>query len=331
MLLIHNQISKAMSFKEPLVSIVVITYHSSKFIEETLNSIYNQTYPNIELIITDDCSKDNTIEICKNWLEKHPDRFIHSTIITSETNQGIPANCNKGYDIAQGEWIKAIAGDDCLYPHAIEKYMEAAKEHDFSICFSSMDVYKNTFQQENIIIPHWSPIPNIRYNLTTAEEQFKLLTITNQIFAPAVIMKKELYHEVGKYDEEIKLCEDWPMWLKITRKGYRFHYIDEPLVMYRKYIDSTWGQQTYNKKYAVTNEEVTIKQKYIFPYIGCFKKWIFKLDYYARINLNLMSRDNNSSIKIITFKIIKRFCEKYIRFLYKWYDIKLKNRIKSQV
>ena len=65
----------------PLVSVIVITYNSSKFVLETLESIYNQTYSNIELIISDDCSSDETINICQNWLYKNKNRFKNIELI----------------------------------------------------------------------------------------------------------------------------------------------------------------------------------------------------------------------------------------------------------
>jgi hypothetical protein len=143
-------------------------------------------------------------------------------------------------------------------------------------------------------------------------------------------MKKKLYEEVNKYDEEIKLCEDWPMWLKVTHKGYRFHYIDEPLVMYRKYSASTWGQQTTERKYIITNGEDIIKKKYIYPNIGCIHKYMLKLDYYARKELNyLSSNPKPSPVKVYILETISKIYKPYIRFLYKWYDRKLKNRIRN--
>jgi alpha-1,3-rhamnosyltransferase len=68
--------------EQPLVSIVVITYNSSDYVLETLESAKDQTYKNIELIISDDCSTDNTVEICKNWLEENKERFKHTELIT---------------------------------------------------------------------------------------------------------------------------------------------------------------------------------------------------------------------------------------------------------
>src|SRR5690606_22852216 len=97
--------------ENPLVSIIVITYNSSKYVLETLESARAQTYQNIELIISDDGSKDATVQICRDWLKENSDRFVHSQLLTVEHNTGIPANCNRGVKASKGEWIKLIAGD----------------------------------------------------------------------------------------------------------------------------------------------------------------------------------------------------------------------------
>ena len=106
----------------PLVSIIVITYNSS-YVLETLESIKNQSYKNIELIISDDCSTDSSVSLCQRWLEKNESHFIHALLVTNPCNQGIPANCNRGIRAAQGEWIKLIAGDDLLMPNCISDYI----------------------------------------------------------------------------------------------------------------------------------------------------------------------------------------------------------------
>ena len=80
----------------PLVSIVLITYNSSKYILETLESVKNQVWENIELIISDDGSTDDTTTICSNWLEENKERFQNVQLITVAKNTGIPSNCNRG-------------------------------------------------------------------------------------------------------------------------------------------------------------------------------------------------------------------------------------------
>lgn len=94
-----------------LVSVVLITYNSSKYVLDTLESVKNQTWDNIELIISDDGSTDNTTAICSNWLSENQNRFYNALLITVDENTGIPSNCNRGLRATKGEWLKTISGD----------------------------------------------------------------------------------------------------------------------------------------------------------------------------------------------------------------------------
>ena len=108
----------------PLVSVVVLTYNSSKTVLETLNSIAAQTYKNIELIISDDCSKDDTLKKCKKWELKNKQRFTQIIIIRSNQNTGTAANGNRGANAANGEWLKFIAADDVLLPNCVHSNID---------------------------------------------------------------------------------------------------------------------------------------------------------------------------------------------------------------
>ena len=79
-----------------LVSVITATYNSSDFITETLDSIFNQTWEAVELIITDDNSLDDTVEVCRQWLNAKSSRFIRTELITSEVNTGVSGNANRG-------------------------------------------------------------------------------------------------------------------------------------------------------------------------------------------------------------------------------------------
>jgi len=133
----------------PLVSVRVLTYNSSKYIAETLDSVYRQTYDNIELVISDDCSKDDTVEICREWLDTHKSRFSQVVFLTSPVNTGVCANSKRSMDATTGEWIKGLGGDDLLIPNAIEDYLTFAVANNCDICASRMgyiDEYGNDFQ-----------------------------------------------------------------------------------------------------------------------------------------------------------------------------------------
>ena len=127
--------------KKPTVTVSVTTYNSAKYVAETLESIKNQSYPNLILQISDDCSTDNTIDICKSWINKNKDRFVKTKIIVPESNTGVTGNCNRAWDACETRYFKGIAGDDLLLPYCIEKNMQYVTQHPEAIfVFSKIQV-----------------------------------------------------------------------------------------------------------------------------------------------------------------------------------------------
>ena len=119
--------------KNTLVSVGIITYNSEKTILETLNSAYNQTYKNIELIISDDFSQDNTVNICKEWISEHSSRFVNCFVVTSTQNTGTSANCNRLINYCSGEYLKILAGDDIFTSTCIEDNIKNIGTSDMQI------------------------------------------------------------------------------------------------------------------------------------------------------------------------------------------------------
>ncbi len=115
--------------EQSLVTVSVVTYNSANYIEATLQSVWSQSYPHIELIISDDASTDDTVAICRQWLLKHKERFVRTQIIVSEFNTGVSANRNRAEVTARGCYIKPLAGDDQLTPEAISRYVTHIESH----------------------------------------------------------------------------------------------------------------------------------------------------------------------------------------------------------
>ena len=218
--------------KTPLVSVVVVTYNSCRTIIETLNSIYLQTYNNLELIITDDKSSDNTLELCKHWIKQHQDRFIRCEVKETEFNTGTAGNCNRGCHAAKGEWIKIIAGDDLLLESGIESLVGFASQDDnIKIVCGRVEIFGEV--QKNYDNMTWNHNQKLPLILNSADEQYWYLVRRNFIPAMAVMMKKSLWLSVGGFDEDIPLLEDWPMWLLITASGEMIHFTEEIVAKYR--------------------------------------------------------------------------------------------------
>lgn len=246
----------------PLVSIVVITYNSSKYVLETLQSAYSQTYQNIELIVSDDCSKDNTVEIIEKWLKENGSRFVKFKLLRALENTGVTANCNRGVKEAHGEWIKLIAGDDILFDDCIESnYMYVCESHA-QIVFSKMKFFCGTIDN--------SYIPNIDYSFfdLPCKKQLKLMLRENYIgSAPSFFVRRELLGKVSYYDERFPMIEDYPMWFKLLDKGHHISFMNKFTVYYRKENSITHGSEKYIHPLYIESLEKFYKLE-LFPRYG---------------------------------------------------------------
>lgn len=293
--------------KHPLVSIIVATYNSSNFILETLESIRKQTYTNIELIITDDYSNDDTVILCEKWIKKNINRFTNVQIIKSPVNTGITSNINRGYTAAQGEWIKGIAGDDALEKDCISQFVSFVNKHSNAcICFSKMNRYKNKFNINNLI-EEKTKLPHCFTTLKPEPyKQFLYLCLRNCISAPTIFMKKELYNSVGGFDNKIRQCEDYPMWLKITQKGYPFYYLDESTILYRVHDKSLYGgYQIQNLFKSFFKEENATYQNYIKPYAPFAIRITNRYEYYIKLIIEKCNLNKNNPFAKILYRFLR--------------------------
>lgn len=225
----------------PLVSVIVITYNSSKYVLETLESIKLQTYANIELIVSDDCSNDNTVDICKDWIDKNKERFVRTQLITSEKNTGIAPNCNRGLKVAKGEWVKFIAGDDILLEDCIYEFIGYINSNDKAkFIFSNVLINGkefNTIEDDTVFF------------CLTSNKQYKELLKGNILYAPAFFMNREVTIKSGGFNENYPLLEDYPFYLKILRNNYKFYKINKSLISYRKNNSGISSSNKLNLKY----------------------------------------------------------------------------------
>lgn len=268
----------------PLVSIIVITYNSSKFVLETLESAKAQTYQNIELIVSDDCSTDNTVEICRQWLEENKERFVRTELISTEKNSGIPANCNRGVRASKGEWVKLIAGDDILLMDSIEKFINFSTKNPCVKIIESVSVFfkhelnkKSIYKQQNLS-------DTIFFNsIITSSEQYELMLRKNYVHAPSVIIHREVFYKINGFDEKFRLIEDHPFWLKALKAGYKFYFMNKETVYYRVHsssvfasIDSNILFNDYYKKRRGADK------KYIYPYIDKIEVFFKNAEFYRK-------------------------------------------------
>lgn len=201
----------------PKVSVIIPTYNRAKMLKKCLGSVLSQSFQNFEIIISDDGSTDNTKEIVKNY-QTQDDRIKYIW----QENSGNPTKPrNKGIKEARGEFIAFLDSDDEWLPKKLEKQIALFQKNKKSnIGIVACNVL--TFNVDNKKIK--------KYKIPNYKNAFKELLARNFIFGSAsmVMIKKEVFDEVGLFNENISSLEDWEMWLRITKK-YDFDKVEDYL------------------------------------------------------------------------------------------------------
>ncbi|HMO33816.1 MAG TPA: glycosyltransferase [Lacibacter sp.] len=226
---------------QPLVSVIIATYNSSAFILEALESVKEQTYSPIELIVTDDGSRDQTVAICRSWMDAHQNRFHKAMVVTTPVNTGTCQNLNRALEQAGGEWLKFFAGDDKLYPTCLEQFVAATREHPGGEVFFCNQLVNGAST------PVSSELRTF-FNLE-APEQYRQLLKNSILPAACNFLKHTAVTQVRAFDVEYRLFDDYPFFVKLLKQGHRFYHVDQPLVYYRIHENNVSHRQEINPVY----------------------------------------------------------------------------------
>lgn len=225
----------------PLVSVIALCFNHRAFVIETLESIRCQTYRNIQLIIFDDCSSDDSVHLIKEWIEKHQ---IPCLFIAHDHNQGLIKTINEGIALAQGKYTACVSTDDVWLLDKLEyqiSQMEKLPE-DYGVIYS--DAYRID-PKSNKLDKLFIETCNRNFSSIPTGYIFPDLLRSNFICAPTALVRRSCYDKVGFYDES--LCyEDWDMWLRIA-SHYQFFFSDIVTVNYR-IVPTSLTQRLFNSK-----------------------------------------------------------------------------------
>ena len=207
-----------------LVSIVLATYNGQAFLEKQLESLFKQTYKNIEIIAVDDCSKDRTVEILQDHAKKHP----NMRVFVNDQNLGFIKNFEKGCSLSSGDLIALCDQDDYWDESKIEKM--AANIGDHSIIYSDSLVCDENLQPTGIKI---SDLVNFK-----SWNNCLQLAVFCRIYAHAMVFKRSFFNQAVPFLDVIP--PDW--WLPFLST---FHggmkYFPEPLILYRQHAGNVTG------------------------------------------------------------------------------------------
>jgi len=236
--------------KFPLVTAFVGCYNHSRFVEECLDSVRQQTYPNLQVIIFDDCSSDDSRSVIDNWLKKHR---LDWQFIRHNRNVGICASLNEALRLGRGKYISMVAADDVWLPDKTIRQVEIIEQMPKDVGV----VYGDAFQisENGDVLPQMFIEGHREFVVPPEGFLFDLLWEGSFIPAMATLIRRECFTKVGNYDEE--LCfEDWDMWMRISRR-FRFVYDAVPAAKYR--IVPTSAARRMSEDICRSNELLRLK------------------------------------------------------------------------
>lgn len=275
----------------PLVSIVIATYNSEKYIIETLDSVRIQDYPFLQLIISDDCSLDNTVQLCQKWKDTYLSELPNVIILENAFNTGIVENFNRGVKASLGEWIKCLGGDDVLESNCISKFVEASMMNPnsrFLVCNPLKFFNSNG---KSIVTPI-SKVVQARESLQLVHYACNLPNV-----APFLFFARSLYDQIGGFDTRYPMLEDIPFVFRALYSGVTLSFVNVELVRYRICEESTSNQKGRKVRSLFLDSLLMAKKELITPFLK--GKGLVINAWAHNYNANFLRRD-------ITFIIFRR-------------------------
>ena len=227
----------------PLVSVVTTVYNCEKYIEESIQSILDQTFKDFEFIIINDGSTDNTAEKIKNF---HDQRII---VLNHDSNKKIPFRRNEGVDVARGKYIAIHDGDDVSLTDRLEKEFNFLEKHDNIFCVGGHAIKIDEEGKE--LCTMFYPPPHHVGILGKF-----IYGYTNPVIDPTTMFRKADFNELGGYssDDRVSTVPDFDLWVRALITDRLFANLMVPLIRYRMNPDGV----TSNKRKEMIRQHMTV-------------------------------------------------------------------------
>ena len=266
-----------MNSSNPKVSVIVPCYNQAQYLDESLTSIYNQTYTNWECIIVNDGSPDHTEEIALKWQAKDS-RFIY----VYKENEGVSSARNLGIEKATSEFILPLDADDKFEPTFLEKAVKALIDNPEVGIVSSWGMF---FTKDK----------NLQVYKSNAKSTSDLL-LSNSRWFISLLFRKESWEKAGKYDSDVRNgYEDWEFLLRVSALGCKVHIIEEVLFFYRQHQVSR--RREMNQREQESKKFIYMNNKSI--YIEHYEEFI---DHFLKVS-DLEKKEINKFRDTIDYKI----------------------------
>jgi len=258
------------------ISVIIPTYNRAHLIERAVNSVLNQTQPPAELIVVDDHSRDNSLQVLEKYAES-----IH--ILRNDENRGVSYSRNQGLHAASGEWIAFLDSDDAWDSRKLEKQVQFHQEHLHLKISQCDEIWIRKGVRVNPMIKH------AKKGGWIFEACLPLCIVSPS----AVIIHRSLFNELGVFDESLPACEDYDLWLRIAQK-YEIGLLDEQLVTrYGGHEDQLsqkyWGMDRFRIQAMEKHVDANMQPKHK-------KALLEQLVFKCRVVLNGAEKRNNLDV-----------------------------------
>jgi glycosyltransferase involved in cell wall biosynthesis len=224
----------------PKISVIMSVYNNESYLKDSIESILKQTYKNFEFIITDDCSTDKSASIISDYDES--DERIN--FIKNKKNIGLTKSLNKMIDLARGEYIARMDGDDIAKKNRFKEQIEVMENNkNIDVLFSNVSLID---ENNNNICSSFRP--NSLYKI------LNLMEFINYIPHPTVMVKKTIFKKYGKYNSEYIKGQDKELWQRLIKHEVNFFYLNKILLLYRIHSNNISKQKKkFSKGYKLAN------------------------------------------------------------------------------
>lgn len=242
-----------------LVSVVVLTYRNIGYLEENIKSIFKQRYNEIEIIIQDDGTKGFDIEKIRKQFEPLPSNIVNFIVSTNESNLGTVKNYNKAIGLANGEIIIPLSCDDVFYSDStIKDIVDFFDEKQCDVCTA----YR-VGRQSAKIYPKERDVDMLK--ACDFEKLLYRLYVSNFISGASLYWRKQFLEELGRFDEDYLLLEDYPMVLRLIQDKKKIEFLDKITISYNESGVSNRKDAILNKNTKISKDAKLVKDMYVIP------------------------------------------------------------------
>jgi teichuronic acid biosynthesis glycosyltransferase TuaG len=220
------------------VSVLMPAYNAEKYIAQSIESVLNQTYRNIELIIVNDGSRDNTESVVKEFMQ----RDSRIKYLKQENGRQGKAR-NTAFGLATGEFIALLDSDDLWDADKTEKQIQKMEAEKVDFVYSNARILYEGDPADS----YGKPIDDLSGGMSVGryegKEMFNLLIESNRIITQTALFKRKCIEQAGGFEEELKYqnCEDYDLWLRMAYLNFSFYGIHEIQATYRRHASSATG------------------------------------------------------------------------------------------